>query len=240
MSDPPLPREPGGRLGTQALRVLLSTTLVAPLLPRTMASAIPTPFAIDQWIVVGLWSLATWRLIAVEVGQRNRLTRRALFRIVLSISIVVAGAVVVDGLVARRATGFYTPHVLADALAVMACLHGLSAILRRAGERRAARWPNAHDVRPDVADRAAAWQRRRRSLLPSAEPHVSDRIDGIAAGCVVGFWLLVAAGTRELAGVMLLVAGMLVAITIPLRFATAWTASGASRRRTHRRHPYSS
>jgi hypothetical protein len=219
--------------GPRTLQALLVGALIVPAAAPFLGASLPAPFGLPRLLLAaGLIALGvhevsrTWR----QAGGGRRGTQRALRNLAIAGTIALA----CDAIVRWRSTGFYTPQVLADSLAVLLALHGLGSLLRLfGGESEGEEEPVE---RPPRADRAASWLRRGRRGAPRRpSPRVADRIEGVAAAMVVAFWVLAAMGMRELAGVQLLGAGAALVVTLPMRFADAWTAS-AGRLRARRHH----
>lgn len=214
------------------LRSLLIGPLVAAAIGTGPFAAWPSPFGAPRWatrLAVGLLLLG----IAARAWHRAPLPVGRVVAVAGRLAGVVAVALVAHAVVRARATGFYTADVLVDALTAMLALHGLGLV----GDALAPSPPAASGDAdgPDFA--AEAVRRRARWQLPGAMPaDIPAALDAGAAFLVVAFWMLAALAARELAGVLLIVAGGLVLASVAARFARAWLHVAPRARRRARRH----
>jgi hypothetical protein len=221
--------------GTLVLRCLLLAALVPSTWPNAFGHDLPAPFELPRLAEIALvvllllttlrrgarWPMSRWRGIATGLRWP---------------AFVAAVAVAVDRIVGLRATAFYSAQTIADVMVVLLAVHLLGAVAGHVAVRGKAPGTDLGALRETVDAAAAAARRWRRPRLPRASADLAERLDAIVAGLVVAFWTLASFAMYEVAGVLLLVGGVLALLTIPVRLAAAWQEQGEGPRIRARRY----
>lgn len=205
--------------GPRALTALLTAALLVPAARPLLGRSIPAPFEVDRWVVASAMAillggvlLRGYRILRLRIGGSGW---RILALILAEVAALAALASILDSIVARRATAFLTPQVVADIMAVLFGLHLAGAMFPIVG---------AGDQPPPTRLRSPLARRMREHVT-------AHRLEGAAAACVAGFWVLLIVAQRELGAALLMIAGALLLTAIPVRIADAWSDARARVRR---------
>jgi hypothetical protein len=124
--------------------------------------------------------------------------RSVALRVVLTTLVLSALAVTANAVVRHRANAFYTAQTLADVMAALVAVHLFGAATGRVAARRARVGGGSSPVE------LVGW------------------LDWVVVALIAAFWLLAAVAYRELAGVLLIFAGAISLLAIPVRLTDGW------------------
>ena len=201
--------------GGVVLAILLVATLVAPLAGALRGSSIEPPFDLSRDTLAAIAAAAA--LVHALAGAR-RAGWAGVRRSVAISTLTGLVALVLQGLITLRASGFYTEEALFEGVAVLLGLHTIAVAMRAAGHATSTDHPRT--ARHGFLRRL----RTRSEDAPVTAAAFADSVTDGVAMLVLAFWVLTALNARDVAFTLMLVAGASELLVLVLRLPDALRA----------------